>query len=765
MKTTPFIIPSCQILIIVLLLGACSKKTQMAMENQIPTKSISIALKDNAKLPIADRIALYHDHKNANPELNLEEEMNLYGYTLLWDGKINEAIEIFKLLVAEYPSSSNTYDSLAEAYQKSGNNEMALINYEKSLALDKDNFNAEDQIENIKFPDRKELTPLEKFSKKYTVDEYSADLDQLSETLLKVHPNALKFISKVEFDDLIASKKAALTAETTYAEFAWHCSEVVASISCSHTGTGRFWWENKMLPIENRFPIQSRLIEDRLFVVDPLNNEELLSVKDEILSINGLPIIEIKEEVFRHIASQGYIETSKRHEFNMWSTGMISYALGFPESYQVEVKGESGQVRLLPAENHLDPMGDKSKVHCGGDLCFEFIDVEKKIAVMTISSFNYYEWNNFEVFQSFIDESMVDLRKHGSEELIIDLRGNGGGSSESSIHLLRYLIDEPFVYYARAEFDSKNEKLPGEYSQVPYADGYRGKLHFLIDGVGNSTTGHFMSLVKTRKLGKIVGEELGSNQFCSAGQKRCRLRNTKLQYDVANNTHVSSATELPDEVGILPDQYVSQSIDEYVDGKDIVKQHVLDYISKERMWTPASKYHSTYFLEADHTWRKEIFQIPLNFAPEMNLRGIEDARFPIGWEVKDSSTFWSYVFAWNVDNPDLLSIDQISLNLETYFNGLMRIKERGDEFHLKSSKVALEKTGSEGEFSYYRGEVETFDGFFDKKAIAFNIQAEQKYCEEIGRAMMIFRFSPKGHEDLVWNKLNEVRMPKDICKP
>lgn len=100
----------------------------------------------------------------------------------------------------------------------------------------------------------------------------------------------------------------------------------------------------------------------------------------------------------------------------------------------------------------------------------------------------------------------------------------------------------------------------------------------MIDGNGKSTTGHFMSLVKVLKLGTIIGEELGSNQFCSAGQKICRLSNTKLEYYVANNTHESTATSLPDEAGILPDHAVTQGIDDYLNKVDVVKAYTLKLI-------------------------------------------------------------------------------------------------------------------------------------------------------------------------------------------
>ena len=45
-----------------------------------------------------------------------EVEMNAYGYQLLGEKKVDEAIAIFQKNVKDHPKSWNTYDSLAEAY-------------------------------------------------------------------------------------------------------------------------------------------------------------------------------------------------------------------------------------------------------------------------------------------------------------------------------------------------------------------------------------------------------------------------------------------------------------------------------------------------------------------------------------------------------------------------------------------------------------------------------------------------------------------------
>lgn len=559
------------------------KNHPTANNSEAPKLSIVQKIKEYDHLPVGERIALYQKLKRESPEtynFRNEDELTMYGYSMLWANKVKESIAIFLLIAQEFPNSSNAYDSLGEAYLKDGQKELSLANYEKSLAMNPDNFNAEDQIERIKNPDKPIEKPGDKFAKVFSATACREDLDQLGKTLLKVHPNALKFIAEKDFWKIVEQKKALITDRTTYAEFAWHCSEIIASVHCSHTDMGRFYVENEMLPIRLKFPLLTRLVAKQLYVIDPLNNTGKVDVKDEILSINGVAVDKLIADIYPHITAQGFIQTTKRHVFNMNAAVLIPYALGFPETYSVVLKGKSAPITLNSPEGDVT-LRPNPIYHCGDGLCLEFLD-DRKTAVMSITTFNYYPFGDLDVFKAFVDKSMAEINSKGIKNLIIDVRWNGGGSQMASIHLLRYLVKKPFVYYSTVEFEGKTGKIEGEEEFAPFENRYTGKLYFMMDGLGNSTTGHFMSLVKVLNLGAIVGEELGSNQFCSAGQKICRLKHTKLEYYVANNTHESSATSLPDETGILPDHYVAQSIDDYLNKTDRVREFTINLARQQK---------------------------------------------------------------------------------------------------------------------------------------------------------------------------------------
>ena len=92
-----------------------------------------------------EAIALYR-------ELDVEEHhLNQVGYELLAEpDRLDEAIAVFRLNTELFPASSNTWDSLGEAYMEAGQTELAIANYEKSLALDPSNANAVAMLERLR---------------------------------------------------------------------------------------------------------------------------------------------------------------------------------------------------------------------------------------------------------------------------------------------------------------------------------------------------------------------------------------------------------------------------------------------------------------------------------------------------------------------------------------------------------------------------------------------------------------------------------------
>ena len=105
-------------------------------------------------------VELYKDLKKEEAETFdfSESELNLLGYELLNDNRIDDAVKIFKLNIEEYPNSSNVYDSYAEALMKKGENDQAIENYKRSLELNPANKNAIERLKKMGVEYKKEET-------------------------------------------------------------------------------------------------------------------------------------------------------------------------------------------------------------------------------------------------------------------------------------------------------------------------------------------------------------------------------------------------------------------------------------------------------------------------------------------------------------------------------------------------------------------------------------------------------------------------------
>ena len=93
--------------------------------------------------------SLKNDRMDGSPPLE-ERSVNSLGYQLMRMQKLDEAIAVFKLNVQDYPGSWNVYDSLAEAYMKNGDDELAIEYYGKSLELNPDNDNGRQMLEKLR---------------------------------------------------------------------------------------------------------------------------------------------------------------------------------------------------------------------------------------------------------------------------------------------------------------------------------------------------------------------------------------------------------------------------------------------------------------------------------------------------------------------------------------------------------------------------------------------------------------------------------------
>jgi tetratricopeptide (TPR) repeat protein len=95
-----------------------------------------------------------YDELKKSSEAKIDEgTLNVLGYQLLASGQTAGAIAVFQKNVQQYPQSFNVYDSLGEAYEKAGQKDLAIQNYEKSIQLNPKNENGARHLKKLKSAD------------------------------------------------------------------------------------------------------------------------------------------------------------------------------------------------------------------------------------------------------------------------------------------------------------------------------------------------------------------------------------------------------------------------------------------------------------------------------------------------------------------------------------------------------------------------------------------------------------------------------------
>lgn len=159
-------------------------------------------------------------------------------------------------------------------------------------------------------------------------------------------------------------------------------------------------------------------------------------------------------------------------------------------------------------------------------------------------------------------------------------------------------------------------------------------------------------------------------------------------------------------------------------------------------------------VNADSSWGREHFYFPLSFAPEIDYQGVEEAVFPKGWANKDSSSFWSYAFAWRIETQSPLTEVDIQESLKYYFDGLMSDRLGVSKDSLQNTVAFFLQDYRHEAYHYFLGRLQIFDAFTLQKSLILNASIEQFFCSQKRESILLFRFSPKTFEHNIWKKLS-----------
>ncbi len=273
------------------------------------------------------------------------------------------------------------------------------------------------------------------------------------------------------------------------------------------------------------FPFQPIISGSRLFVPE---NSQGITEGSEIVSINGNPVSEILRQMAEYSTGDTFFQ--RLSEFG--TEGFSDYfylAFGEAPQFQIGLKAASRSlavtlpaVPLLSRENRAKP---HDSAPCG--------EIASGLYLLRIDSFG-----GGKDFSTLIEEAFWKLENGKIPNLVIDLRNNGGGSTDALCELFSHLVDHDFRIYkmSRArrsrlaeatgvEFDDSAEYGKRTQYQVKSTfpggtDVYKGRLFVLVGPRTFSTAFDCAAMLRELRGAILVGEAPGGVMIQSGSHFR-----------------------------------------------------------------------------------------------------------------------------------------------------------------------------------------------------------------------------------------------------
>ncbi len=264
-----------------------------------------------------------------------------------------------------------------------------------------------------------------------TLAQQETDLATLWQALNERHPGLTLYADEATLDAAVATARAGFTPDATAFDLWADLSLVVASVGCTHT----------VLRVLERlrdalgptvFPLDLVVVDDTLYV-DPRVHP---GPAREVVSVQGTPSRELLTALRARASSDGRSNAHQDVMIDEHAWLLITATLGPQETWTIETQTPASAVEVASL-----PGLHWSKVPEYRPRRRPAIEPVDRVVVIPVTSFADSDASSRRVVAS------MRRRACGADALVLDLRGNGGGRTDSLLELWSLFAERPMTPY------------------------------------------------------------------------------------------------------------------------------------------------------------------------------------------------------------------------------------------------------------------------------------------------------------------------------
>lgn len=306
----------------------------------------------------------------------------------------------------------------------------------------------------------------------------------LKHVLLDIHPGIYRYNTVEEFEKNFDQFISKLNVDMTEAEYMKHLAQYLETIRCGHTYVNPWNMKkeirDRLFGANINIPFGFIWIDKKMIITHNASENGEIKVGAEITSINGISGGVIFDSLYtvakvdgNNLQAKASVMNVQRFEERGYTFFDMYFPLFFPfesEVFEFEVRNPNQSIIIKYQERgktrseRASIIAERYKPIPSGKDSWQLEFADSSTAVLSIGTFATWNFQNFN-HSIFFDSVFTAVNSSGSDNLVIDIRGNAGGLGEPRDELLSYLIKDPIECSERSKVLIRNTRADTTYQK------------------------------------------------------------------------------------------------------------------------------------------------------------------------------------------------------------------------------------------------------------------------------------------------------------